>query len=60
MRRLPGRLLPGMGSRRGTDVFGHGPAIETSGYRSLEENQKVQYTVTRGPKRPASCRRLAA
>jgi CspA family cold shock protein len=34
------------------DVFVHFSAIETTGYRSLEENQKVEYTVTRGPKGP--------
>jgi cold shock protein len=34
------------------DVFVHYSAIETSGYRSLEENQKVEFTVTQGPKGP--------
>jgi CspA family cold shock protein len=34
------------------DVFVHYSAIESSGYRSLEENQKVEYTVTQGPKGP--------
>jgi len=34
------------------DVFVHYSAIETSGYRSLEENQKVEYASTRGPKGP--------
>ena len=34
------------------DVFVHYSAIETNGYRSLEENQKVEYTVTQGPKGP--------
>ena len=34
------------------DVFVHYSAIETSGYRSLEENQKVEYAITRGPKGP--------
>jgi CspA family cold shock protein len=32
------------------DVFVHYSAIETGGYRSLEENQKVEYTVSQGPK----------
>jgi cold shock protein len=36
----------------GADVFVHFSAIETSGYRSLEENQKVEYTVTQGAKGP--------
>jgi CspA family cold shock protein len=34
------------------DVFVHYSAIESSGYRSLEENQKVEFTVTQGPKGP--------
>ncbi|MGE5291724.1 MAG: cold-shock protein [Micromonosporaceae bacterium] len=32
------------------DVFVHYSAIETGGYRTLDENQKVQYTVSQGPK----------
>ena len=34
------------------DVFVHFYAIEANGYRSLEENQKVEYSVTQGPKGP--------
>jgi cold shock protein len=34
------------------DVFVHFSAIEATGYRSLEENQKVEYSVTQGPKGP--------
>ena len=34
------------------DVFVHYSAIETSGYRSLNESQKVEYTVNQGPKGP--------
>ena len=34
------------------DVFVHHSAIDMSGYRTLEENQKVQYTVQQGPKGP--------
>jgi CspA family cold shock protein len=34
------------------DVFVHHSAIETSGYRSLDENQKVEYTLVQGPKGP--------
>jgi cold shock protein len=34
------------------DVFVHYSAIDTGGYRSLEENQKVEYTVNKGPKGP--------
>ena len=36
----------------GPDVFAHYRAITTSGYRTLEENQKVQFEVTQGPKGP--------
>ena len=36
----------------GDDVFVHFSAIEANGYRSLEENQKVEYSVTQGPKGP--------
>ncbi|MDQ2623620.1 MAG: cold-shock protein [Actinomycetota bacterium] len=36
----------------GADVFAHYSAITTSGYRSLEENQKVEFEVTQGPKGP--------
>ncbi|RPF26696.1 MULTISPECIES: cold-shock protein [Georgenia] len=34
------------------DVFVHYSAISTSGYRSLEENQKVEFDVTQGNKGP--------
>jgi CspA family cold shock protein len=36
----------------GADVFVHFSAIQTNGYRTLEENQKVEYNVTQGPKGP--------
>ena len=36
----------------GPDVFVHYSAIETSGYRSLEEAQRVEFEVTQGPKGP--------
>ena len=36
----------------GPDVFVHFSAITGSGYRSLEENQKVTYTVSQGVKGP--------
>jgi cold shock protein len=44
------------------DVFVHYSAIETGGYRSLEENQKVEYTVSQGPKglQAASVRALCS
>ena len=34
------------------DVFVHFSAIESNGYRSLEENQRVEFQVTQGPKGP--------
>jgi cold shock protein len=36
----------------GPDVFVHYSAIAADGYRSLEENQRVGYDVTPGPKGP--------
>lgn len=36
----------------GPDVFVHYSEIQSTGYRSLEENQKVSYTVTAGTKGP--------
>ena len=36
----------------GEDVFVHFSAIQSSGYKSLDENQKVEYDVTTGPKGP--------
>jgi cold shock protein len=32
------------------DVFVHFSAISSTGYRSLEEGQKVEYEVEKGPK----------
>jgi CspA family cold shock protein len=36
----------------GADVFAHFSAIATSGFRSLDENQKVEFDVTQGQKGP--------
>ena len=36
----------------GPDVFAHFSAIQMSGYRSLEENQRVEFEVTQGQKGP--------
>jgi CspA family cold shock protein len=36
----------------GADVFAHYSAIASSGYRSLEENQKVEFDITQGQKGP--------
>ncbi|MEW5767520.1 MAG: cold shock domain-containing protein [bacterium] len=37
---------------KGEDVFVHYSAIATQGYRSLEEGQRVEFTVAAGPKGP--------
>src|SRR5215467_1677366 len=34
------------------DIFVHHSAIDMGGYRTLAEGQKVEYTVSRGPKGP--------
>ncbi len=34
----------------GEDLFVHFSAIQTEGYKSLEEGQAVQFEVTQGPK----------
>ena len=34
----------------GTDVFVHQSAIQTEGYRSLAEGQRVEFEVEQGPK----------
>lgn len=34
------------------DVFVHHSEIQESGFRSLEENQRVQFEITQGPKGP--------
>ena len=34
----------------GKDVFVHHSAIEGTGYKSLEEGQKIEFEVTQGPK----------
>ena len=34
----------------GEDVFVHYSAIQTAGFRTLEEGQHVEFTVERGPK----------
>ena len=36
----------------GDDVFVHYSGIEGSGYRSLEEGQRVEFTVVQGQKGP--------
>ena len=36
----------------GADVFVHYSAIQSHGYRSLDENQRVEFEITQGPKGP--------
>ena len=36
----------------GKDVFVHHSAIDAQGFRSLAENQRVEFTVENGPKGP--------
>ncbi|GIF43966.1 transcription antiterminator/RNA stability regulator CspE [Actinoplanes xinjiangensis] len=44
-----GFIAPDDGS---ADVFAHFSAISASGFRSLEENQKVEFDITQGQKGP--------
>lgn len=41
----------------GPDVFVHFSAIQTSGFKSLEEGNRVEYDVTQGPKGPQADRK---
>ena len=34
------------------DVFVHHSQIQANGYRSLDENQRVEFEITQGPKGP--------
>ena len=36
----------------GDDVFVHFSAIQTQGYKTLDENQRVEFDVTQGQKGP--------
>ncbi|WP_437584478.1 cold-shock protein [Paramicrobacterium sp. CJ85] len=42
-----GFITPADGS---ADVFAHYSAIATSGYRTLNENQQVEFEIAQGPK----------
>ena len=39
-----------IGREGGEDVFVHFSAIQGDGFRNLEEGQKVEFTVEKGPK----------
>jgi len=39
-----------IGREDGEDVFVHFSAIQMDGYRSLEEGQRVEFTIEQGPK----------
>ncbi|RJQ68809.1 cold-shock protein [Pseudonocardiaceae bacterium YIM PH 21723] len=36
----------------GADVFAHYSAINSNGFRTLDENAKVSFEITQGPKGP--------
>lgn len=36
----------------GEDVFAHFSAIQSAGFKSLEENQKVEFEIVKGQKGP--------
>ncbi|GGW83384.1 cold-shock protein [Streptomyces sp. NPDC101213] len=40
----------------GPDVFVHYSEIDSSGFRSLEENQQVEFDIVQGPKGPQASR----
>ncbi len=39
-----------IGREGGEDVFVHFSSIQMSGYKRLEENQKVEFSIEQGPK----------
>jgi cold shock protein len=36
----------------GADVFAHYSAIDAAGFRTLQENQRVEFEIAQGPKGP--------
>ena len=52
-----GFISPEDGSK---DVFVHHSAIQGTGYKSLEEGQRVSYEVEKGPKGPSAVNVTAA
>jgi len=41
-------------TNEGSDVFVHFSAIEDSGFRTLQEGQRVSFEIQQGPKGPAA------
>jgi len=39
-----------LSQENGDDVFVHYSAIQSDGFRTLEEGQKVEFTIEKGPK----------
>ena len=44
----------------GPDVFAHHSSIQASGFRTLEEGQRVEFNVTQGAKGPQAANIVAA
>lgn len=44
----------------GADVFVHHTAIQSNGYRSLEEGQRVEFEITQGDKGPQAANVMPA
>ena len=45
-----------IGREDGTDVFVHYSAIQDEGYKSLQENDEVEFEIEQGPKGPQAAR----
>jgi CspA family cold shock protein len=46
----PGKGYGFIGQENGEDVFVHFTAIQAEGYRRLEKDQQVEFTIEEGPK----------
>jgi len=46
----PGKGYGFIGQEGGEDVFVHFTAIQAEGYRRLEKDQQVEFTIEEGPK----------